>query len=700
MHKNSKNMFAQQQQQQQQHDFKSFSSIQLPIDKKLPEIVNLVSKNRVVVVSANTGSGKSSRIPSSIYRSLGLRVLVLTPTVSSATLLHRRVQKTDPDLLIGFAGGGNVQYNLNTQVAYVTAGHALQLLGRTKNFYGFDVVMVDEAHTASTDYEILTCMIKQLWKQLDCKIIISSATMNVESYRSEWLDLVESVPSVQVDVPTFKISVSYTDKPITEQKAMYQEIISRIVKANKELPEGHFLIFCSGKEVCDHLFNSVFTEDSLSNCFVYAAYSSLPKEELDLAFNQKIPNKGDKRRSVIFCTDIAESSVTIPGVVCVIDSGKQKLINVDVETGEVEFLVEFDCSRFAATQRAGRTGRTCPGFVYRMYTKTYFEGHMLKCYPPELARKPIHLSILQQYGFGNSPYSVFKWSDLPVDKIDLADDKLRERQLISRTDSGDTELEPISEFVVKLPVSLNIGCVIYHILHSPVSDVLERSDFAMMILYAAVSECMGNGPNITFVRRKGREESQVEYDDYVKEIRIDKWSQFEEEARSSVSATLCCYLMYVLGNINCSRSYVKSKWSVEHSLNHKVIQSIDKLVTRLFNMLNFDMVKDVLSEMQNECNTSDVNPLDAFRYLINVNEVYFITAVLKVYKDEVYETDRRDRWWKEGSSKSGGGIFYRISRRGLVPEYKNKSTRVVGLFKRHIIKERTFGFLSVTFPLS
>ena len=595
----------------------------LPIFKHLPEIGERIKKFAVTIVTATTGSGKSTNIPVYLARSLAARVLVISPTITATLSLHKRVQFLSPDLKVDYACGGECYYSDRTNIAFVTAGHAKNLFISNQDNHNWDVIMIDESHTVSADYELLLCFLKEalhIWQERGLilpKIVISSATIDLEAEREGWRNLFlgSAVTHLEITMPMYPIETVFATCEYRDMKEILTSITLRILSANRSFAPGHFLVFLPGVSVINELYQSLSAYQELSNCWLYTMSSQQPFSDTQAALEQRVPQEGDFDRAIILATDIAETSVTIPGVNLVLDSGKQKVIgtlsNGNEEDGTI--LTLQDVSKFAATQRKGRTGRTNPGTYMFFGTEDQFEG-LSSFYSEELNRTPLYSYVLQVLTHNQDPYVIAKWSSVDSDRITNAVNHLLRcgalvgpiNDPVSSPPGGPPgglavaptvtpTVTPMGKFIAALPVSFFSAKILYQ--YHLYTKTNSQMDCLMALFVSLVDMLKSN--HLIYMPRRRKGQSQEEYN-MTKEAKKDKLAEFSDVASCPLHAALVIAVRYLVMKKKQPSQAVK--WSAEYSLNNKTLRSLSTSFARLVKTLRWtvapvsELTDDMIAE--------------------------------------------------------------------------------------------------------
>ncbi|KAG6641342.1 probable pre-mRNA-splicing factor ATP-dependent RNA helicase DEAH9 isoform X2 [Carya illinoinensis] len=311
-----------------------------------------------------------------------------------------------------------------TMIKFLTDGVLLREMMDDPLLTKYSVVMVDEAHERSISTDILLGLLKKIQRRRpDLRLIISSATIEAKSMsaffqtskRRRALEGEELRPRMDpailsVEGRGFHVQIHFVEEPVQDY---VQAAVSTVLLIHDQEPMGDILVFLTGQDDIDaaiHLLNeeAQTNRKHSSGLIVLPLYSGLPRAEQELIFS---PTPRGKRK-VVISTNIAETSLTLEGIVYLVDSGfsKQKFYN---PISDIENLVVAPISKASARQRAGRAGRVRPGKCYRLYTEEYFSKEMSAEGIPEMQRSNLVSCVIQLKALGIDNILGFDWPASP-----------------------------------------------------------------------------------------------------------------------------------------------------------------------------------------------------------------------------------------------------------------------------------------------
>ncbi|HEX6463689.1 MAG TPA: helicase-related protein, partial [Vicinamibacterales bacterium] len=364
--------------------------IALPIDLYIPQVLDAVRSRRAVVVSAAPGAGKTTRIPPAL--AADGPVIVLQPRRVAARSMARRVA-----LEQGWTAGREVGWHVrferrfaaNTRVLFATEGILTARLQKDPLLDGFRTIVIDEFHERSIHADLGLALSRLAWRaREDLRIVVMSATLNSMRVGA----FLDDCPVIDVPGRLHPVEIGY--RPGLSVAAAARELSGET--------RGSILVFLPGAPEINRAVSDVRAALG-SDADVLALHGSLPADEQDRVI------AGAPGRRVILATNIAETSLTVPGVTAVIDSGLQKIARYDAARG-IDSLELERISAHSANQRAGRAGRIAPGVVRRLWDEAV---RLRSETEAEVHRVELSAPVLDILAWGGDPLR-FEWFDSPA----------------------------------------------------------------------------------------------------------------------------------------------------------------------------------------------------------------------------------------------------------------------------------------------
>lgn len=383
----------------------------LPIDALQDGLVAACGRVRRLVLRAPTGSGKSTRIPQMLL-DLNLvqgQIVVLQPRRIAARLLAARIAQER-----GVRLGGEVGYQIRfervesaqTRIKFVTEALLLRQMAADPELKGVGAVVFDEFHERNLHSDVALALARRLQEthRPDLLIMAMSATLDTEGV-AKWLGSAETLAA---DGRAYPVQVEYTHLPRNSTRPVWDAAAEQVRRVLREESEGDILVFMPGSYEIMRTIGAVRNLPESGGVDILPLYGELPPEEQDRAVK---PSPG---RKVIVATNVAETSLTIPGVRAVVDAGLARIARFDPHRGIDTLLVE-PVSQASAEQRAGRAGRTGPGRCIRLWSQTDHEARPLR-EVPEIKRVDLSETILLLLSSGWGEAAAFPWYEKPDDK--------------------------------------------------------------------------------------------------------------------------------------------------------------------------------------------------------------------------------------------------------------------------------------------
>ncbi|GAA5825873.1 hypothetical protein JCM11251_000037 [Rhodosporidiobolus azoricus] len=432
----------------------------LPVHAQMDEFLKMFNESQFVVLSGETGSGKTTQIPQYVayadlphLRRPGLQVACTQPRRVAAMSVAKRVAD-ELDVTLGEEVGYSIRFedctSPNTFLKYMTDGMLLREAMNDHMLSRYSTVILDEAHERTLATDILMGLLKDIAKRRpDLKIVVMSATLDAAKFQNYFF----GAPLLKVPGRTFAVEIFYTPEP---EPDYLEAAIRTVLMIHQAEAEGDILVFLTGEEEIEDACRKIMVEaDQLPHHFgplkAIPLYSSLPPQQQQRIFDKAPPPRtpdGPPGRKVVISTNIAETSLTIDGIVYVVDPGfsKQKIYNPRIR---VESLLVSPISKASANQRAGRAGRTRPGKCFRLYTESDFVKELEEQTYPEILRCNLASVILELKKLGIDDLVHFDYMDPPAPET-----VMRALELLNYLAAFDDEgnLTPLGDLMSVFPL--------------------------------------------------------------------------------------------------------------------------------------------------------------------------------------------------------------------------------------------------------
>ncbi|KAG1765553.1 P-loop containing nucleoside triphosphate hydrolase protein [Suillus occidentalis] len=405
----------------------------LPVFAQMTEFYKIFNKHQIIVMVGETGSGKTTQIPqfvaySDLPHTKNKLVACTQPRRVAAMSVAKRVAD-EMDVQLGRQVGYSIRFEDMTEpgttfLKYMTDGMLLREAMNDPDLNRYSTIILDEAHERTLATDILMGILKGLaQRRTDLKIIIMSATLDALKFQKYFAVSGDTIaPLFKVPGRTHPVEVFYTQEP---EPDYVEAAIRTVLMIHRAEDPGDILLFLTGEEeiedACrkikleaDDLINS--DPESVGPLICIPLYSSLPPQQQQRIFDPPPKSSspdGPPGRKVVISTNIAETSLTIDGIVYVVDPGfsKQKVYNPRIR---VESLLVSPISKASAQQRAGRAGRTKPGKCFRLYTEKDFMSELEEQTHPEILRSNLANTVLELVKAGIKDLVKFDYVDAPA----------------------------------------------------------------------------------------------------------------------------------------------------------------------------------------------------------------------------------------------------------------------------------------------
>jgi ATP-dependent helicase HrpA len=383
---------------------------ELPVYRQKDKILEQLAKNQVIVVESPTGSGKTTQIPQILLEAgyaekgvIGITQPRRIAAVSVAGFIAKQLGKTIPDT-VGYKMRFEDKTDPTTKIKIMTDGILLQEIKADYSLSRYSIIIVDEAHERSLNIDFILGLLKRIIEmRKEFKVIISSATINAAVF-SEYFD---ECPIVIIDCPMYPVEIEYRPAAQTNDlPALVGKIGDTVAEIEEGGKPGDVLIFLSGEREIKACIAELAGRPFSKKLQLLPLYSRLSNEEQEKVFDD-FPGK----RKVIVATNIAETSLTIDGIIHVIDSGLAKMNFYNPKTF-TSSLIEIPISKASSNQRKGRAGRTQPGICYRLYPHKDFESRELFTLE-EIFRTDLSEVVLRMAELGIKDFESFDFLSQP-----------------------------------------------------------------------------------------------------------------------------------------------------------------------------------------------------------------------------------------------------------------------------------------------
>ena len=455
---------------------------ELPVSARREELMAAIRDHQVVIIAGETGSGKTTQIPKMCLE-LGLagtdrdgrpRLIGHTQPrrLAARTVAERIAAELDVKLgeEVGFQVRFTGEVSRQTKIKVMTDGILLAEIQRDKLLRKYSTLIIDEAHERSLNIDFILGYLKQILpKRPDLKIIITSATIDPERFAKHFADARGPAPVEEVSGRTYPVEIRYRPldapkgeaepdeaDPDSEDRDPLDAVCDAVEELSGEAP-GDVLVFFSGereiRDAAEALRGRFAHHPRLREAEILPLFA-----RLSLAEQHAVFSTGSRRR-IVLATNVAETSLTVPGIKYVVDTGTARISRYSHRT-KVQRLPIERISQASANQRAGRCGRVSDGICIRLYSEADFESRR-EFTDPEILRTNLAAVILQMtaVGVAKGPKDVADFPFVePPDSRAIADGVALLRELGALTAEG--AISPVGRQLAQLPVDPRLGRMI------------------------------------------------------------------------------------------------------------------------------------------------------------------------------------------------------------------------------------------------
>ena len=439
----------------------------LPITERRDEILAAIREHQVVIVAGETGSGKSTQLPKlCLEAGRGVDGMIghTQPRRVAARTIAERVAEE-----LGSKLGDDVGYTVRftdqvgdaTLVKVMTDGILLAEIQRDRMLSRYDTLIIDEAHERSLNIDFILGYLKQLLPQRpDLKAIVTSATIDTERFAEHFAADGVPAPVIEVTGRTFPVELRYRplvdDESEVPDRDQMQGVIDAVEELSHEGP-GDVLVFLSGEREI-HDTADALRRLNLRSTEVLPLYARLSSVEQHKIF-ERAPSGGPGRR-IVLATNVAETSLTVPGVRYVVDTGTARISRYSRRL-KVQRLPIEAVSQASANQRAGRCGRVAAGICIRLYAEDDFDARP-EFTEPEILRTNLASVILQMTAIGLGDVAKFPFVEPPdhrsiIDGYALLDELAAVKPAPDGVKGGPRRLTKTGRDLARLPVDPRLG---------------------------------------------------------------------------------------------------------------------------------------------------------------------------------------------------------------------------------------------------
>ena len=449
----------------------------LPVSQKKADIAKAIEENQVVIVAGETGSGKTTQLPK-ICAELGRGKFGLIGHTQPRRLAARSVanriaeeMETPLGSVVGYKVRFNDQISDSTKIKLMTDGILLAEIQHDRYLNQYDTIIIDEAHERSLNIDFILGYLKELLpKRPDLKIIITSATIDPERFSHHF----NKAPIIEVSGRTYPVETRY--RPLSDETEGDKDQLEGIFEAVDELCDeglGDILIFMNGeREIRDTA--DALSKRNLKSTEIVPLYARLSASEQNRIFQ---PHAG---RRIVLATNVAETSLTVPGIKYVIDPGTARISRYSYRT-KVQRLPIEPISQASANQRKGRCGRVEEGICIRLFSEDDFNQRP-EFTDPEILRTNLASVILQMTALGLGEVEAFPFVESP-DKRNIQDG-MRLLEELGAIDSKAKEpkkrLTKMGRQLARLPIDPRLARMV---LEAPKFSALKE----LMVIASALS---------------------------------------------------------------------------------------------------------------------------------------------------------------------------------------------------------------------
>ena len=543
----------------------------LPMYEKKNEIVQLITENQVCVILGETGSGKSTQMTQYLYEAgfaeKGLIVCTQPRKVAATTLASHVAREMGNTVgkVVGCRVGGNVQASKEmTGIVYVTDHILLNECLKDPKLSKYSCIIIDEAHERSLYSDLLLGMIKKsLIQRPELRVVITSATIDPAIFVAYF----DQCPVLKVSGRMFPVDVIWKDGPSSNVENYLQEAVKTAREIHRKEDPGDILVFLTSPAETERACEMLRKVERDANLVCLPLHGKLRQEEQKKVFEED----GDKRK-VVFATNCAETSITIPGIKYVVDTGMVKEMKFEPKRNKSSLEVTT-INKSSAEQRKGRAGRIQAGKCFRLYSQEEYEA-MEDQSKPEILRVHLGQAVLKLMELGIENVRDFDFVESPpFDSITLALELLNSLGAITNG-----RLTQLGGKIARVPLEPRLAKVLF--------EGIDKGVGADALALVAIATAGGS----VFFRMGSGEEKQ---------------------AADCRKVCFCLNGGDLLTLLEVYRQYLKqpkdlpkrNKWAVANSFNAKSLRMTDGTIKELKLTLKHELGVTIPDTLQQDENT-------------------------------------------------------------------------------------------------
>lgn len=525
----------------------------LPVSDKKEAIKELISRHQVVIIAGETGSGKTTQIPKMCLELGRGRDAMIAHTqprrLAARSVASRIAEETNTNVgdLIACKIRFSEQVSDNSLVKLLTDGMLLAEIQQDKHLNQYDTIIIDEAHERSLNIDFLLGYIKRILpKRPDLKLIITSATIDPQRFSKHFND----APVVEVSGRSYAVELRYRNY-IEEQLA--QDQIEAIALAVDELfaeGRGDILVFLSGEREIRET-QQALQKKQYRNTEVIPLYARLSASDQQKIFHPQ------GRRRIVLSTNVAETSLTVPGIKYVIDTGMVRMSRYSHRL-KVQRLPIEPISQASAKQRAGRCGRTSEGICIRLYSEQDFLSRP-EFTDPEITRTHLSSVILQMLALGLGEINNFDFIQAPQEKFIKDGVRLLQELNAVVTQNSKLRLTPIGRNMSRFPLD---------------------PKYARMLLAAGADDCVFEVMVIT----AGLSVQDPRERPHDKQQKADEAHNLFADKNSDLLSLLNVFTIFSAQQKTLSQNQLR-KWCKQHFIHYQRMREWQDIVHQVKHML-------------------------------------------------------------------------------------------------------------------